>query len=271
VIVTSAKAEKRARAALAALGDEAPGRLLTLNNAEKLARKAEWERKYAAMEPASASAGERWELRQGDFADVLGELEPESVDMVLTDPPYTTDFVREWGRLGEACARVLKPGAVAVFYQGDMYLPDALAQLGEHLAWVWHVTLVQDGREPKLRGRLVNNGHRDVLVLSKGAYEPRRWLRDTVRSSLAEAADKKHHPWQQSAVAPQYLVDILCPDGGLVVDPCCGSATFGLAALASQRRPRFLGVELDPQVLAIAAERLAQVATDDGAQDEDIS
>ena len=256
VIVTNRKAEERARQALATLGDDAPGRLLALKDAEKLARKVEWERKYAAMEPVTAAAGERWELRQGDFADMLGEMEPESVDMVLTDPPYTTEFVSEWSRLSEACARVLKPGAVAVFYQGDVYLPEAMAQLSEHLSWVWHVALVQNGRDAKVHGTMVNNGHRDLLVLSKGAYEPRRWLRDTINSPLAEQADTSWHPWQQAALAPKYFMDILCPDGGLVVDPCCGSATFGVAALASQRRPRFLGIDVDPSTLAIAAERL---------------
>ncbi len=261
VIVTNRKAEERARKALATLGDEAPGRLLALKDAEKLARKAEWERKYAAMEPLGGAGGDRWELRQGDFEVVLAELEPDSVDMVLTDPPYTTDFVPTggYGRLAKACERVLAPGAVAVFYSGDVYLDLAMAQLSEHLSWVWHVALVQDAREARAHGSQVHNGHRDLLVLSKGTYRPRRWLRDTIRSALGDAADKKHHPWQQAAVPPRYLVDILCPDGGLVLDPCCGSGTFGLAALGSQRQARFLGVELDPVTLAIAAQRLTQL------------
>ena len=263
VIVSSPRAEARAREALAVLGDDAPPGVRSLPRLESMARKAAWERKHAEMELLADAQGERWELRQGDFADVLGELEPESVDMVLTDPPYTTEFVDEWGRLGEACARVLKPGAVAVLYQGDIYLPEAIAQLSEHLSWVWQVTLVQNARESRVHGSQVHNGHRDVLVLSKGAYVPRRWLRDTITSPYADRADKSQHPWQQAADAPKYLVDILCPDGGLVVDPCCGSATFGIAALASQRRSRFLGIDLDGATLAIAAERLAEWQQED--------
>jgi ParB-like chromosome segregation protein Spo0J len=256
VIVTNRKAEERARAALATLGDEAPGRLLALKDAEKLARRIEWERTRDAMTPLSNAEGDRWELRRGDFADVLGELEPESVDLVLTDPPYEAAFVGEWGRLGEACARLLKPGAVAVFYSGHHRLDYIMAQLSDHLSWLWHVVLVQNGKEARMNVPRVHNGHRDLLVLAKGRYEPKRWLRDTITSAFFERADKAMHPWQQAAVAPRYLVDILCPEGGLVADPCCGSGTFGVAALASQRRPRFLGVELDPAVLAIAAERL---------------
>ena len=257
VVVASRRGEERAREALATLGEDAPARLLSLPNAEKLARKVAWERRYAEVELVTTAQGKRWELRQGDFEDVLGAMEAESVDLVLTDPPYTTEFVGEWGRLGEACARVMKPGAVAAFYQGDVYLPEAMAQLSEHLSWAWHVALVQGAREARVHGTQVHNGHRDVLLFSKGPYTPRRWLRDTIKSPISEAAGKTLHPWQQSAVGPRYLVDILCPDGGLVLDPCCGSATFGVAALGSQRRPRFVGVDIDGATLATAAERLA--------------
>jgi site-specific DNA-methyltransferase (adenine-specific) len=268
VIVTNRKAEERARAALATLGDEAPGRLLALKDAEKLARRVEWERKRDAMTPVPSAEGDRWELRQGDFADVLGELAPESVDLVLTDPPYEAAFISEWGRLGEACARVLKPGAVAAFYSGHHRLDYIMAQLSEHLSWLWHVVLVQGAAEARMNVPKVHNGHRDLLVYSKDRYEPKRWLRDTITSAFSERADKAMHPWQQAAVAPRYLVDIICPDGGLVADPCCGSGTFGVAALTSERRPQFLGVELDPAVLAIAAERL-RAASAERVPDED--
>ena len=46
-----------------------------------------------------------WEVRSGDFADVLAELAPASVDFVLADPPYTPDFEDRWADLSEACAR----------------------------------------------------------------------------------------------------------------------------------------------------------------------
>jgi site-specific DNA-methyltransferase (adenine-specific) len=231
--------------------------LLALKDAESLARRANYHRLRETATPANSAKGDAWELRGGDFSDMLADLEPASVDMVLTDPPYTDDFGERWEDLAQACARVLKPGAPFVAYCGNHNLPSVIAQLTEHLAWLWHVVLVQPGRESRIMGMQIHNGHRDLLVLTAGPYKPRRWLRDTLTSKLA-SQDKSLHPWQQAADAPRYLVDLLCPEGGLVLDPCCGAATFGAVALAAGRG--FLGIDVDPTTLAIAARRLAETA-----------
>jgi len=40
------------------------------------------------------------QLLEGDCLEVLGELEPESVDAIVTDPPYGIGFQHErWGFL----------------------------------------------------------------------------------------------------------------------------------------------------------------------------
>jgi len=268
VVVTSQRAEERARAALATLGDQAPGRLLALKDAERLARAVSYRTLRDSATPTTRASGEAWELRCGDFAQVLGEMEAASVDMVLTDPPYTDDFEERWADLAEACARVLKLGAVFVAYSGNHNLPQVIEALTAHLSWLWHVVLVQPGQESRVMSAHVHNGHRDLLVLSAGPYKAKRWLRDTLTSKHA-AKDKTLHPWQQAPEAPHYLVDLLCPEGGLVLDPCCGAGTFGAAALASGWR--FVGVDVDPTTLGIAAERLRQAAPGDGAENGDAS
>lgn len=113
-------------------------------------------------------------------------------------------------------------------------------------------------------GAHVHNGHRDLLVFTNGPYTPRRWMRDTMTATAA--ADKSLHPWQQGLEAPRYWIDVLSQPDGMVLDPCVGSGTFGVAALTAHRR--FLGVDVDPTTLAIAAERLG-MADDDGAEEGD--
>jgi site-specific DNA-methyltransferase (adenine-specific) len=256
VIARSARDERRAVDALATMGDQAPTRLLDLRTAEREARQVGYQRMRDATEPASTVDGERFELRAGDFATVLDDLDPGSVDLVLTDPPYTDEFGARWVELSELCARVLRPGGVAVFYSGHHNLPEVISQLGEHLVWLWHVVVVQPGQESRFMATHVHNGHRDLLAYCAGTYQPRRWLRDTI--TVTTAADKSLHPWQQGLQTPAYLVDMLSDPGGLVLDPCCGSATFGVAALGSGRR--FLGVDVDPVTVGVAADRLREVA-----------
>ena len=48
----------------------------------------------------------------------------------------------------------------------------------------------------------------------------------------------------------RWLVRLLCPPGGLVLDPFTGSGSTGAAAAIEGRR--FLGIELEPAYLEIA-------------------
>jgi site-specific DNA-methyltransferase (adenine-specific) len=252
ITVHSPRAAARALEALRAMGDDVPSRPLDLRTAERLARGATYSRMRDATPPVEHVDGGGFELRCGDFADVLDDVETGSVDLVLTDPPYVAEFDERWRDLSALGARVLRPGGVAVFYTGHHNLPDVMTQLGEHLTWLWHIAIVQPGHESRMNAPQVHNGHRDVLLFSNGAYTPTRWLRDTL--TLTSAPDKALHPWQQSLDAPRYIVDLLSSPGGLVCDPCVGSGTFGVAALEAGRR--FVGVDVDAVTLGVAERRL---------------
>ena len=53
----------------------------------------------------------------------------------------------------------------------------------------------------------------------------------------------------------RWLVRLLCPPGGLVLDPTIGSGTTCVAAVLEGRR--FLGIEIEPAYMEIAAARIA--------------
>ncbi len=63
-----------------------------------------------------------WIVVQGDMRERLAELDAESVDAVICDPPYELGFMGcKWDSTGiafdpetwKACLRVAKPGAPA--------------------------------------------------------------------------------------------------------------------------------------------------------------
>jgi DNA modification methylase len=74
------------------------------------------------------------------------------------------------------------------------------------------------------------------------------------KAARSERGEDNDHP----TVKPQKLMRWLCrlvtPAGGTVVDPFLGSGTTGLAALAEGFR--FIGIELNPEYVAIAERRL---------------
>jgi DNA modification methylase len=106
-------------------------------------------------------------LLQGDSLEVLGELEPESVDAIVTDPPYGLEFMgAEWDRLcpgslrgdvsggaamqawhrrwAEPALGVLRPGAHLLAFGGTRTyhrltsaLEDAGFEIRDSLMWLY--------------------------------------------------------------------------------------------------------------------------------------
>ena len=52
----------------------------------------------------------------------------------------------------------------------------------------------------------------------------------------------------------QYLITMITPKGGIVLDPFMGSGTTGVAAIKSGNK--FIGIELDPEYFEIACARI---------------
>lgn len=66
------------------------------------------------------------------------------------------------------------------------------------------------------------------------------------------------HPTVKPLELMRWLVRLLCPPGGLVLDPTVGSGTTGAAAVLEGRR--FIGIELEPAYIEIAQARIAHHA-----------
>ena len=62
------------------------------------------------------------------------------------------------------------------------------------------------------------------------------------------------HPTVKAVALMRWLVRLVTPPGGLVLDPFAGSGTTGMAAL--EEGFRFVGCELSPEYAAIAARRI---------------
>ena len=65
---------------------------------------------------------------------------------------------------------------------------------------------------------------------------------------------RNHHPTVKPVALMRWLVRLVTPPGGLVLDPFAGSGTTGLACIKEQCR--FLGIEREAEYVAIANARL---------------
>jgi hypothetical protein len=248
VVAKNRREAERAVKALAAVPPQAlPDKVIDVKRLECIGREQAREKaRSLPLGPAALPA----ELRLGDFREALADLADGSVDLIFTDPDYTRANLPLYGDLAAFAARVLVPGGSLVCYAGGYAVPEILDYLRRHLRFHWPLAVEHTGAAPTHHDRKVHNCYKPLLWFTKGRYEG-GFVRDLIRS---EPTGKKHHAWEQSPVEAAYCIERLCPLGGLVVDPFCGSGTTLVAARQEGRRA--VGCDVDPAAIATARARL---------------
>ncbi len=191
-------------------------------------------------------------LHRGDFREALEALEPASVALILTDPPWADKALRDvLPDLGRLAARVLVPGGSLVTYLGHHSLPTALPTLAEHLRFWWLMTIRLHGQAARLPGKRIIPLSRPVAWFVRGGRRDRRWLKDSF--DVHTVADKAAHPWAQHRSVAEYFIQALTQPGELVVDPFAGSGTVPYVAASLGRR--WAASDADPECWPLIEER----------------
>lgn len=90
------------------------------------------------------------------------------------------------------------------------------------------------------------------LLWSSGTQSP-----GTFQAEGTKRAATNNHPTVKPTTLMRWLVRLVTPTGGLVLDPFAGSGSTGRAAVLEGMR--FVGIELNPEYVAIAQARIAAV------------
>lgn len=199
-------------------------------------------------------SGDNYEILSGDLLDV--GIADESVDCIITDPPYPLEFLDEYLKLSQFAARVLKPGGSCLAMAGQSYLPEVMTRLAEHLNYHWTIAyLTPGGQAVQQWQRQVNTFWKPVLWYVKGEFEG-EWSGDVVKSEVNDN-DKRFHEWGQSESGTARLVERFSRPGDLICDPFVGGGTTAVAALARGRR--FVGVDINEDAITNTRERIGKV------------
>lgn len=242
---------------LAALPEEEFERLLSTTkkpSAERLARIArDREAEARRVEQARREAEKlperpRVDIRLGDFREVLADL--SGVDAVITDPPYSKEYLPLLADLATWADKVLAPDGVLAVLMGQFWLPEVYRLLDGGRPYRWTACYLTPGGGYVAHDRRVQTNWKPVLIYGRG---PR--LADVIRSEGADAAAKSLHHWGQDYSAFHTLVERLTQRGQTVVDPFMGSGTTLLAAHALGRHA--IGCDIDPRHVETAKARLS--------------
>ena len=227
---------------------------LDATRAETLARERAFEQRRAdASPPPMTSLADGIDIHHGPFQEVLAHIEDESVDLVLTDPPWQWDVetLDLWDDLGAFAERVLRPGRALIAYSGSGCLAAAINRLSRHLDYVWAGALILPGRHNEVHAVMARDASTPIVFFSKDRYEPRHWF---INALSSPGAEKDAHPWQKPLGNVAYYLERFSEPGELVCDPFLGGGTTAVAAQRAGRR--FVGCDLDPGAVEVTIERL---------------
>jgi len=205
----------------------------------------------------------------GDCIDVMAALPSESIDFILTDPPYIVGYRSRDGRtiasdnraswLKPAFAeayRVLKPNRYCVSFYGWHKV--------ERFMYAWkdagfrpvgHFVFVKEYASSAGYTRYC---HENAYLLAKGRpQKPLRPLRDVLRWRYT---GNTLHPTQKPLDALSHLICAFSTRGDIVLDPFAGSGSTALAARCLGRR--YIAIEKAARYHRIAKKRLARAPWD---------
>jgi site-specific DNA-methyltransferase (adenine-specific) len=218
----------------------------------------------------------------------MNMLEDESVDMILTDPPYGTtackwDSIIPLEPMWAQLKRIIKPNGAIVMTASQPFTTALIASNMKWFkyCWVWEKT-AKVGFQNANRRPLKN--HEDVVVFNSKVYNPqglkahgKENKRSGVGGFSSSVNTQKYtqkytnypcsvlrissqggtvHPTQKPVALMEYLIKTYTNEGDTVLDFTMGSGTTGVACKNLNRN--FIGIELDEGYFNIAKQRIAE-------------
>lgn len=228
------------------------------------------------------------EVIHGDALESMQPMVDGSIDCIITDPPYCAGAVSEaqrvrsdgqglrsetlrrfgWfvgdnmGTAGlawllrsvavEGC-RIVKPsGSVLVFCDWRM---QATLQPAIESAGLRYQGLIVWDKEHMGLGNGFRCQHELVLHFTNGDPEYHDKGTPNVIRCRRVGSDEREHQTQKPVALMERLIRVVCPDGGMVLDPFCGSGATGEACMRLGRS--FIGIERSPDYVELARRRIA--------------
>ena len=232
-------------------------------------------------------------IYHGDCIEGMKILPDNSVDMVLTDPPYGTtqnkwDTVVDMDAFWKEIKRVTKKNSAILLFTQMPFTATVVMSNPKMFRYEWICEKANATGFLNAR-RMPMKCHENVLVFYNKlpVYHPimehgkpyrrgledknssnynavkrlrsenttgTRFPRDVLKVSWRSAFGKTLHPTQKPVSLCEYFIKTYTDDGGVILDPFMGSGTTAVAAKNTNRN--YIGWEQNDEYFNIAEERL---------------
>jgi site-specific DNA-methyltransferase (adenine-specific) len=222
------------------------------------------------------------DLRQGDCLEIMKSLSNESIDLVVTDPPYKVTSRGCSGTMGGYWKNEkAKSGLVFDFndIKCEDYIPELYRVLkdkticyimcnNKNLQEMINVvtksgfkfvkSLIWD-KGNKICGRYYMGCYEYILMFRKGGDKPINNcgtpdILSVPIKKLKDSNGKNLHDTEKPVELMQILIENSSKENEVVLDPFMGIGATGLASMNTNRN--FIGIELDEKYFKIAKERI---------------
>ena len=210
-------------------------------------------------------------LINGDCFEVMQEMEDESTDLIITDPPYGIDFTspRETSKFhgtriinddnldwlpmwAELVYKVSKN--IVVVFTGWSTLGD-FQRAFESVGFTLKNVLVWDKMWFGM-GHNYRPNYELIMLLCKTNFTIEANNKSNILSHRRIAPTKLLHSCEKPLSLLMELISDLSQPGDLILDCFMGSGSTGVAAMKTNRD--FIGIEIDPHYFSIAGQRIME-------------
>jgi site-specific DNA-methyltransferase (adenine-specific) len=209
------------------------------------------ERKSAI--PDIPNNSKKYKIIHGDIVDVSDQIEDNSIDWIITDPPYPREFLPLIDKLGVFANKKLKNNGSLLCLIGQSYLPEIYKILSGYLTYNWTCCYLMPGNATTIWPRKATSGWKPILWFLKKEHR-----RDTIYDVFkSEKKEKEHHFWGQSESGFKDIIYNFTDPGDIICDPFLGGGTTGVMSIKLNRF--FIGIDNDIKAIETSKKRISEV------------
>lgn len=235
-----------------------------------------------------------YQIYNGDCIKEMKKIRDNTVDLVVTDPPYNLgnfmknrdtnlakmrdnffgaagwdnlefeDWERSMDAFLEQTARIMKKGGSIIIFMAVIKV-ETIIRLAEKHGFYYKTTGIWHKLNPMPRNmnlHFVNSTESWLYFTYKtrtGTFNNEgKMLHDFIETAVTPVSERKYgkHPTQKPEQLISHFVYTLSNKGACVLDPFMGSGTTGVVCKRLDRN--FIGIELDTPYYEIAKKRMEE-------------